>query len=59
MPVVTIIVEALPAFRNRKKIIVAAGSSYIEKVGPSFSSPNSFAVNTFNLLFVVVVRHSG
>ena len=58
MPVVTIVVEALAAFCNGQKVIVAPGSSNIEEICPSFSGPNPFAVNTFYFLFVVLVRHS-
>ncbi len=57
MPVVTIIVKTFSTFGNCQKIVVASRGSNIKKIGPSLSRPDPFAVNTFNFLFVVVVRH--
>ena len=58
MPVVSIIVESLSAFSDGKVVIIAPGGSYIKKIGPSFSCPDSLAVHTVHFLFVVVVRHN-
>ncbi len=58
MPVVSIIVETLSAFSDGKVVIIAPRGSYIKKIGPSFSCPDSLAVHTVHFLFVVVVRHN-
>ena len=58
MPVVSIVIETLPALGDGQVIIVATGSSYIKEIGPSFSRPDAFAVNAVHSFFVVVVRHN-
>ena len=58
MPVVSVIIKTLTAFSNGEVIIITTGCPYIKKVSPSLSSTNSFAVNTFHFLVVILVRHS-
>jgi hypothetical protein len=57
MPVVTIIIKPFPTFRDGQKVIIATGSPYVKKISSSFPGPDPFAINTFNFLFVVFVRH--
>ncbi len=58
VPVITILIKFLPAFRDRKIVIVTTGSPYIEEICPAFSGPDAFAVNAFHSFVVVVVRHN-
>src|SRR5689334_15584632 len=58
VPVITIFVEFLPAFRNSDVVIIATGSPHIEEIGSTFSSPDAFAVNAFHSFVGVFVRHS-
>lgn len=57
MAIIPIIIKSLPAFSDRKIIIITPGCPYIKKIGPSFPGANPFAVNTLRLLFIILVRH--
>ena len=57
MTVVTVIIKTFTAFSNSQVIVIAPGSSYIEKIGSSFACTDAFAVNALYFLVVVLVRH--
>lgn len=58
VPVVAVVIKTLAAFGDGEVIIVAPGSSYIEEIGPSFSCADALAVNAFDFVVIVLVRHS-
>src|SRR6187397_1123960 len=59
MTVIPIIIKTLTAFGDRQVIIITTGCSHIKEISPAFTSTNSFAVNAFHFVFVVIlVRHS-
>src|SRR5262245_32492006 len=58
MAIVTIVVKTLAAFSDSQVIIISTRSSYIKKIRPAFSGPDTLAVNAFHFLVVVVVRHN-
>src|ERR1700722_4703553 len=58
VPVITVLIKFLPAFRDRKIVIVTTSSPYIEEICPEFPRPDAFAVNAFHSFVVVVVRHN-
>src|SRR6187399_869979 len=59
MTIITVIIKSLSAFGNGQIIIITTGCSYVKKISPAFTSTNSFAVNAFHFVFVVIlVRHS-
>src|SRR6187431_2849502 len=59
MTIITVIIKSLTAFGNGQVIIITTSGSYIKEISPAFTSTNSFAVNAFHFVFVVIlVRHS-
>ena len=58
MSVITIVIKTLTALGDGEVIVISASSPYIKKIGSSFTSSDSFAVNTFHFFVVVLVRHS-
>jgi hypothetical protein len=58
MTIIPIVIKALSAFCNCQVVIITPGGSYIKEIGPALSSTNSFAVNAFHFVFVILVRHS-
>src|SRR6186713_1638770 len=59
MTIIPIIIKSLTAFGNGQIIIITTGCPYVEEISPAFTSTNSFAVNAFHFVFVVIlVRHS-
>jgi hypothetical protein len=57
MTIVAVIIKTFAAFGYGQVIIVAPGSSYIKKVGPSFSGTDTLTVNALHFLVIVLVRH--
>src|SRR5678815_2645553 len=59
MTIISVVIKSLTAFSNGQIIIITAGCPYIKEISPAFTSTNSFAVNAFHFVFVVIlVRHS-
>src|SRR5262245_43601283 len=59
MTVITVVIKAFAAFCDSEVVVVTTGGSYIKEISPAFTGTNPFAVNAFQLFFVVIlVRHS-
>jgi hypothetical protein len=57
MPVITIFIELLTAFRDGEIIIVTPGCSDIKEIGSSLSGSDTFTIDALHPFFVVFVRH--
>src|SRR4030095_12410 len=58
MTIIPVIIESLATFGDSQVIIITTGCSYVKEISPAFTSTNSFAVNAFHFVFVVIlVRH--
>ena len=57
MPVVTIVIKALSALSDGKKVIAGTCFPNIKEIGSSFACFYAFAENAFHFLIVVFVFH--
>src|SRR5688500_9465611 len=58
MPIIPVIIKPFAAFGYSQVIIIASGCSYIKKIGSSFTSTNSLAVNALHFIVIILVSHS-